>query len=128
MSGDLCIQEAFDVPLAEISGLALQRTPGQPERLLAIGDESFEVVAATLDGGSVGEAFERHDLFEHVRYLAKKGGSQWEAIACDAAGRVLVLQENPGHVFVFDPTLTKLLLSIELSADEGGAAADWATG
>lgn len=127
MSRLLSIQEAFDVPLSEVSGLALQRAPGGAARLLAIGDESFELVSAELEGGSPRGAFARHDLSGLLRGPAKKGGSQWEAVAADGEGRVFVLEETPGHVLVLDPALDRLLAAITLCED-GPIAADWARG
>lgn len=121
----LRITASFTLPLLEISGLALQRTPGAPLRLLAIGDESFVVVSVPMEGGEpTGEA-EQHDLGALLVGVAKKGGSQWEAIACDAEGRVLILQESPGTVFVLDPTLRRLLATITLSAGAGEAGRAW---
>lgn len=124
--GALTIQEATELPLEEISGLCLRALSDRRE-LLAIGDESFVIVAVDLDaGGRAGEA-RRHDLRALISAESgKRGGSQWEGIAADGDGRVFVLQENPGMVFVLNAALESLLHVIELRVDdERGPAGDW---
>jgi uncharacterized protein YjiK len=124
--GTLTIREATELPLEEISGLCLRARSDRRE-LLAIGDESFVIVAVDLDAaGRAGEA-RRHDLRALVSAeTSKRGGSQWEAIAADGEGRVFVLQENPGMVFVLNAALESLLHVIELRVDdERGPAGDW---
>ena len=40
--------------------------------------------------------------------------SQFEGVAADGAGRVFILEESPGHVYVFDAALTKVEARITL--------------
>jgi uncharacterized protein YjiK len=127
----LDIDHQGTVPLAEVSGLALRTWNGQRE-LLAIGDSEQALVSAVLPSSVKPSTllFERHELGELV-----PGGppSQWEAVTADPSGRVFVLEEDPGAVFVFSPALDALqhLFELHVSA-EGPAwqqelAADWAS-
>ena len=61
------------------------------------------------------------------------GGSQWEGVAADGDGRVVVLQEHSGkrkrppHVFVFSPSLERREATIALRVEnaDGGWARKW---
>jgi hypothetical protein len=54
-------------------------------------------------------------------------GSQWEAVTADASGRVFVLEEHPGHVFVFAPALDALVAALAHEMpDEDGWQRAWA--
>ena len=121
---ELSVQTSFKVPLTEVSGLALQRVAGREARLLAVGDEAFELASAELRDATPGE-LTRHDLRPLLERVGRKGGSQWEGVACDSVGRVLVLQESPGAVFVFDAQLGELLATVTLDAGESQAGLAW---
>ena len=56
-----------------------------------------------------------------------KGGSQFEGLACDGAGRVFLLQEESERVLVLSADLSELLASIRLvvDADRRDFGADW---
>jgi uncharacterized protein YjiK len=102
------------IPLREVSGLAI-RTRGAVQEILAIGDHDFELAVGKLKGGAVAK-FDVVDLGKALRdaHIETQEASQWEGIKCDASGRMFVLEENPGHIFVFNSAGEKLLINIEL--------------
>ncbi len=108
------VVEAGTLPIREVSGLGL-RTQGNKKQVLAIGDRDFEVAVGTLSNHAV-QSFNIVDL----KKVMRDGGadpqpqSQWEAVKCDGSGRVFVLEETPGHVFIFDSEMTSLEAQIEL--------------
>jgi hypothetical protein len=120
----LSVESSFDAPLSEVSGLAIQRTPGRAPRLLAIADGSYDVAVAPLTEGPHLTLTLR--ATSHL-FDAKGGGrsSQWEAVTCDRLGRVLVLQETPGTLYVLDPDLGTLLATVRLEAGKLPAGKGW---
>jgi len=120
----LAIRQVFDVPLLEISGLG--QRPGSPEQgmqVLAVGDEDFTVVSASVESSTSLSDFRIHRLHD----LLDEGdeyGSQWEAADGDSTGRVFILQESPGKVFILSPELDGLLHTIDRSV-EGNERLDW---
>lgn len=114
----LRIREVGDVPLGEISGLGQRAAPGPPgQQILVVGDEDFTVLSAELAASASGVAFEAHDVREIVASAGGSESSEWEAADGDATGRVFVLQESPGTVFVFDPSFERLLCTIDLDLE-----------
>jgi hypothetical protein len=108
------VAEVGEIPIREVSGLALRERGDR--QVLAVGDHDFELAVGNLRGGAV-DAFEVIDLGEALQKagIERQGTSQWEGVKSDASGRVFVLEENPGHVFVFDEAGTRLIASIELA-------------
>jgi hypothetical protein len=120
----LAIRHVFDVPLLEISGLGQRpRSPEEEMQVLAVGDEDFTVVSANVESSTSLSDFRVHRLHD----LLDEGdghGSQWEAADGDSTGRVFILQESPGKVFVLSAGLDRLLHTIDLSV-EGNDRLDW---
>jgi len=102
------------IPIREVSGLALREHAGS--EVLAVGDRDFELAVGKLRRGLV-ERFDVIDLRHALRRagIEQQTASQWEAVKSDGCGRVFVLEENPGHVFVFDEAGERLVASIELA-------------
>ena len=71
-------------------------------QLLAVGDRTFGLYRGPAGSETPPDPV---DLGALVRDLPSRPdeGSQWEAVTADATGRVFVLQEYPGQVFVFAP-------------------------
>ena len=106
------------LPLTEISAFALRQGEAGTE-LIVVGDEDFGVLCVPLsDDGQLGES-ERCDLWRKLPMdvVAGSDGSQFEGVACDGEGRVLLLQEGPGRVLVLSRRLDSLLHTIRLIVD-----------
>ena len=106
------------LPLTEISAFALRQGEAGTE-LIAVGDDDFGVLCVPLsDDGQLGES-ERRDLWRKLPMdvVASSDGSQFEGVACDGDGRVLVLQEGPARVLVLSRRLDTLLHTIRLIVD-----------
>lgn len=106
------------LPLTEISAFALRRGEAGTE-LIAVADDDFGVLCVPLsDDGQLGES-DRCDLWRKLPMdvLASSDGSQFEGVACDGEGRVLVLQEGPERVLVLSRSLDTLLHTIRLIVD-----------
>lgn len=127
----LNIDEVADLPLLEVSGIGQRRDPvaGRPD-MLAVGDDNFTIVVtkvqdlldADIDEYEVAE----YDVEKVIRSAGAEHGSEWEAADGDSTGRVFVLQESPGKVFVLSPDFQELLHTIELSLDStAGKRLDW---
>lgn len=103
---DAKVLKSYQIPLSEISGLA-----ATSNALFAIGDRAFEVVRMPIEKAGLGKP----QVFD-VKNLIKDraSASQWEGIAVDGSGRVFVLEENPGRIFVFSADLKSLEQTIEL--------------
>jgi uncharacterized protein YjiK len=112
------------LPIREVSGLAI-RTVGARRQLLAIGDRDFELAVGTIRDAAV-DVFSLLDLRDAISRLGEgvADASQFEGVTTDAAGRVFVLEENPGHVYVFDPDLTRVLARIALRVRPGRTGFD----
>lgn len=92
----LAFEREITLPVSELSGITLMSTAAGTD-LLAVGDESYDLFVVPV----VGDA---PDL-DRVRRIAlpippRKGGSDFEGVAVDAAGTVWVLHE-PGHLYGF---------------------------
>jgi len=119
------IVHCAELALREVSGLCVRRGDRGSE-ILAIGDEDFTVMVLAVDGDAVGDRVRRVDVRSLFAGVGKKrGGSQWEAVAADADGRALVLQENPGTVFVLSPALDTLASTVALDANDSVLARGW---
>jgi hypothetical protein len=67
------------------------------------------------------------NLDDDVDRFTTGSSSQWEGVTADGSGRVFVLQEHPGHVFVLAPGLGRLDAALELDVPErdGGWEQRW---
>ena len=122
------VQSTLSIPLAEVSGLG-RRTVGGREELLALGDSSYRVAVGQVEGKKTLKAsFVLVDLEPLLGDYVQSAGSQWEAIASDASGRLFVLEENPGRLFVFDAAGTALehVASLSVPEEFESTAQDWA--
>ncbi|CAN5543546.1 MAG: SdiA-regulated domain-containing protein [Actinomycetota bacterium] len=114
----LTIRQVFDVPLLEISGLGQRpRSPEQGMQVLAVGDEDFTVVSASVESSTSLSDFRTHRLHDLLGG-SDEFGSQWEAADGDSTGRVFILQESPGRVFILNSELDRLLHTIDLSVED----------
>ena len=128
MNSELEIRKVWDLQLREVSGIC-ERAPGggRPRQLLAIGDDSHHLLVGDLEP-EVPDEFARVDLAPLLAEAGVRvdGGSQWEGVDSDGTGRVFVLREVPGTVFVFDPALRRLLNVLPLTVeDDPGEARAW---
>jgi SdiA-regulated len=128
MATELTIRRVFDLQLREVSGICERAAgDGRPRQLLAVGDDSHQLLVGDLEP-EVPEEFARHDLEPLLVGAGVRIGqsSQWEGVDSDGTGRVFVLREVPGTVFVFDPELRRLLHVIALTVeDDPGEERAW---
>lgn len=123
-TNQLGIRQVFDVPLLEISGLGQRpRSPQQGMQVLAVGDEDFTVVSASVESNTSLSDFHTHRLHDLLGG-SDEYGSQWEAADGDSTGRVFILQESPGKVFILSAELDRLLHTIDLSVEDDDRL-DW---
>jgi hypothetical protein len=115
---------AYELDLGEISALCLRGGSNGRGELLAVGDEDFAIHVAAVDRDSLGER-RRESVRKALpdKVAEAKGGSQWEAVAADGAGRVFVLRESPATVFVFSRNLDELEHTIHLEIEDSDNAA-----
>jgi hypothetical protein len=88
-----------DVPIRELSGLALEAARSGPRSLLAIGDRKSVLAKAVVGDGPL--SWSRLDLADESDAVGKAG--QFEAIAATGDGQILVLCEDPPLVRVLGP-------------------------
>ena len=126
MTTELTVRDVFDLQLREVSGICERAAGGgRPRQLLAIGDDSHHVLVGDLEP-EVPATFARHDLEPLLAAAGVRiGRSQWEGIDTDETGRVFVLREVPGTVFVFDPALRRLLHVLLTVEDDPGEQRAW---
>ena len=125
MADELQIADRWSLALPELSGLSHCRDAAHAGQLLAVGDETFGLDRSPARSETPPDPVELGAL---VRDLTSESdeGSQWEAVTADASGRVFVLQEQPGHVFVFAPALNALVAALALEVpDEDGWQHAW---
>lgn len=127
------VTAASPIPLLEVSALGVRKS-GNGRELVAIGDRSRTLALAKLPAGEVDRdaasalTWRTLDLTTAIpSSLRREEASQWEGIAADEDGLVYVLEENPGHVFVFDVdgTRPKLLRTITIGKGEGEEGRAW---
>jgi len=125
---ELGVRDVYDLQLREVSGICERAAgDGRPRQLLAIGDDSHHLLVGDLEP-EVPEEFARHDLEPLLAGAGVRLGrsSQWEGVDTDDTGRVFVLREVPGTVFVFDPGLDRLLHVLHLTVeDDPGEQEAW---
>jgi len=109
------------IALPEVSGLALRTFEGRLQ-MLAIGDSELAVAIADVPSSVKPSelSFSLHDL---GALFSTAPPSQWEAVAADPAGRLFLLEENPGAVYVVSPDLDSLLHTFDLRVESDGP--DW---
>ena len=125
MADELQIADRWSLALPELSGLSHCRDAAHAGQLLAVGDGTFGLYRGPARSETPPDPVELGAL---VRDLTSESdeGSQWEAVTADASGRVFVLQEQPGHVFVFAPALNALVAALALDVpDEDGWQHAW---
>lgn len=118
MRADLELLDRREIPLREVSALAMTAAPGGGALLAAIGDAGPELAVAPVDaGGELGpwetvnlDAFERAPDVPRIR--------QAEALAFDGAGTAVVLLEQPALAVVIDTRARRLAGTFGL--DGGG--------
>jgi uncharacterized protein YjiK len=123
MADELDITRVWDLQLREVSGICERPAgAGRPRQLLAVGDDSHELLVGDLEP-EVPDRFDRLDLAPLLAGagLRTDGSSQWEGVDSDETGRVFVLREVPGTVFVFDPELRRLLHVFPLTVEDDPA-------
>ncbi|MBK6694083.1 MAG: hypothetical protein IPG50_18035 [Myxococcales bacterium] len=96
-------------PLLEVSALGLR-----DGKLLSLGDRDFKIaVDGSLDGRKVSFADDQlRDLTG--AFPANPRGAQWEGITSDGSGRLFLLEENPGRIFVLDREGRELVHTVTL--------------
>lgn len=103
------VRDVTDVPLREVSGLAVH---GQ--QLLAVGDHDPVVFSAPV---------QPWPLRWHGTDLSSlglpEGGTQFEALQPAAAGTVLILQEQPARILHLNLSVPELLSTLLLEVPEG---------
>mgnify|MGYP003606784118 CR=1 FL=1 len=105
----LNVRDTADVPLREVSGLALNGS-----QLLAVGDHDPVVFTAT-----VGQWPLRWQGIDLDGIALPDGGTQFEAVVSTGDGTVLVLQEQPARVLQLDLATPALLGELHLEVPEG---------
>ncbi|MFO0675557.1 MAG: hypothetical protein U0169_03425 [Polyangiaceae bacterium] len=98
------LEREAPLPLEEVSGLALVRRSGDAGTrtdLVAVGDRTF-LLSTTSTSSLAFRGENLHLAFADVPKLPD--ASQWEAVFVDGADRLLVLEEDPGRVFVLSDT------------------------
>ena len=113
----LRVHRVVDVPLREVSGICLRRSPDGRLSLIAVGDRVAKIAwfsEPRSDGGRIDW---------HTSNIARLSGSipkrhpQIEAICTDGDGRVLLLQETPPRAELIDPKALKVVASIDLAVE-----------
>ena len=113
----LAINKVHDIPLSEVSGLGQRRVPGNKHQILAVGDRKFEVVVVHPSDGEDWH-YETIALGSVLKDADAEKSSEWEAADSDTTGRVFMLQESPGRIYVADRDLKHIECVIELTLDE----------
>lgn len=96
----------IDIPVRETSGLALRHHAGQTQ-VLAVGDRDTTLAVGVVDPRTDDAAaglrdWQRHDLADLDGWESAEHGSQFEALACDGVGTVVLMREDPAEVVVVD--------------------------
>jgi hypothetical protein len=102
-----------DIPIVEVSGLATTVRDGT-EYLVAVGDRGANVAWAPLQEGQPGR-WQVVDL-GGLLARAKAPVEQLEAVGTDPVGRLVVAQEDPAQLFVFDTDAGELVATVALDA------------
>lgn len=113
----LTVSATLDVPVAELSGLAVARRAGG-EVLVALGDAGSHLVWAELSDSRPGD----WHIIDLATLLPSQESplEQLEALDADGAGRVLVVQEDPARLLLVDPwnEMSVATIGLDASTDE----------
>ncbi len=119
----LTITEQYNVPIAELSGLAIVRASAQKNgariNLYGIGDASYEIANLRINGASTEASIDVHDV-AHILGKRVKDSSQWEAIAADGKDTLCMLSEAGGEISCLDHSLKKDRGSLRLDVSSIG--------
>lgn len=114
----LAVTEQYNLPIAELSGLAIARTVenkggnGSVEvredgiNIYAAGDASYEIARFHIDAASGAAIIDAQDVADVVR-KRKADTSQWEAIATDGRDTICMLSENRSEIDCLDHRLER---------------------
>lgn len=105
----LGVSEVADIPLREVSGLALGR-----QVLLAVGDHDPALFTAPLEPFPL-----RWEAIDLAGLDLPGGGVQFEAVEPVGDGTVLILQEQPARVLRIDPVGRSLVGTVMLEVPDG---------
>jgi hypothetical protein len=112
-----------DLPVLEASGLAARRS-AETLRVLAVGDRSAHVAAATYSPASGLGDWQTIDLSAAPGWPVPADDSQLEAIAVDGGCLVALMREDPPLVLVADAERRTLRAQITLTAPPGSPLAE----
>ena len=98
------IEATVDLDVLEASGLGMRTVDGSLQ-LLSVGDDSTDLALADDPDGF--DALDISDVAD---------GSDWEAVAGDDDGLVVILREFPPALLVLDADLSTLLVEVALDA------------
>lgn len=113
----------WHLPLREASALGVRRTSGGLE-LLAVDDERFHVLRASLSGSLV--PAQPVDVGDAFGVPTKAEGSNFEGVSADGRGRVFVLRENNSQVVALTSDLARVRRTIDLRVRGDWLGRDWA--
>jgi hypothetical protein len=99
------VTQKFWLNISEVSGLGWRLHPrtGLPD-LLAVSDAEDTLLTAAFDGGGIQGAYNKVSNLPHG--LRSERRAEWEAVAGDAAGRVLIVHETGSGLVVLAPDLS----------------------
>jgi hypothetical protein len=114
----LPLRGRIDIPVRETSGLALRRHAGQTQ-VLAVGDRDTTLAVGVLDPHADDDVaglrdWQRHDLADLDGWESVPGGSQFEALACDGVGTIVLMREDPAEVVVVDAPRGRVVARLRL--------------
>lgn len=112
----LGIVEQYNLPMKEISGLALERSRPDGISLYAVGDATFNIGRFTHDRSAAAIAIAIRDVANTLR--AKAGtASQWEAVAADGASNICILAEKSSRVVCLSSDVKQEIGHLRLDVD-----------
>src|SRR4051812_45193068 len=99
------VTQKFWLNISEVSGLGWRLHPrtGLPD-LLAVSDAEDTLLTAAFNGGGIQGAYNKVSNLPHG--LRSERRAEWEAVAGDAAGRVLIVHETGSGLVVLAPDLS----------------------
>lgn len=109
----LPVSATVDIPIVEVSGLTITVREGE-EYLVAVGDDGANFAWSRLTDGRPGQ-WRVSDLAALLS-AAQAPTDQLEAVCTDAAGRLIVAQEEPSRLFVLDTDADTLVATLALDA------------
>ena len=92
--------------------------------LIAVGDRMSKIAWFPLPGSDDGPIdWHTDDITKLSGSMIPQDDPQIEAVCADGLGRVLLLQETPPRVELIDPTMRKVVASIDLAVEGRGEIA-----